>query len=86
MLTKSFEIKNPTGLHARPAGNLCALSKRFASAITITCGDKTINPRSVVSILLGSVTCGKTVEVLVDGEDEALAMEALADFLENLEE
>lgn len=86
MLTSSFEIKNPTGLHARPAAELCALSKKFSSAITITCEGKSINPRSVVSILTGGVSCGKTVEVRIEGDDETEAMEALADFLENLKE
>ena len=86
MLTNQFEIKNPTGLNARPAAELCTLCKRFSSAISMVCQGKTINPRSVVSILTGGVSCGKIIEVSVEGEDEVQAMEALRDFLENLKE
>lgn len=86
MLTNQFEIKNPTGLHARPAASLCALCKGFRSTISMICEGKVINPRSIVSILAGGISCGKTVKVSVEGEDEARAMEALADFLENLKE
>lgn len=86
MITKEFLIKNPTGLHARPATDLCAICKSFSSKITLVCGPKTINPRSVVSILMGEMTAGKTVRVTIDGEDEQAAMERLTAFLENLKE
>ena len=86
MQSKQFKIKNPTGLHARPAAELCALSKGFSSAITITCGEKTVNPRSVVSILTGGMACGKVIKMCAEGEDEGQAVEALTNFLESLEE
>ncbi len=86
MVSKTVSIKNPSGLHARPATGLCTLSKRFESKITLVCGAKTINPRSAVSILTGEVTCGKDVQVNVEGPDEQEALDALVTFLENLKE
>lgn len=86
MVSKAVEIKNRTGLHARPATDLCTLSKRFESKITLLCPPKTINPRSAISILMGEVTCGKTVEIQVEGPDEQEALDALVAFLEDLKE
>ena len=34
MLTKTVVIKNPTGLHLRPAGNLCKEAVKYKSKIT----------------------------------------------------
>lgn len=86
MITGEFKIKNPTGLHARPASQLCKLAREFQSEIAITCGEKKINPCSIISILKGELTQGKTIQVTVDGEDEQNAMDALTEFLYNLQE
>ncbi|MBQ1748818.1 MAG: HPr family phosphocarrier protein, partial [Lachnospiraceae bacterium] len=36
MLEKEFEIKNPTGLHLRPAGMLCDVAQKYDSHIYFT--------------------------------------------------
>ena len=86
MITSELKINNPTGLHARPASQLCKLAKQFQSEIAITCGEKTINPCSILSILKGELTQGKIIQVTVDGEDEQKAMDALTEFVCNLHE
>jgi phosphocarrier protein HPr len=86
MIRKDFIIKNRTGLHARPASDLCALCKGLESNIRILCGPKNINPRSVVSILTGDMGQGKAITVEVDGSDEEKACEALSVFFSELKD
>jgi len=86
MITRKFTINNPTGLHARPASELCALCKKYQSKITIQCNGKSINPRSVISILTGDMSFGKTVNVEISGDDEITAMESMTRFFSELVE
>ncbi|MEA4895384.1 MAG: HPr family phosphocarrier protein [Oscillospiraceae bacterium] len=86
MISKDFIIKNKTGIHARPASDLCVLSKGFESSIRILCGSKVVNPRSVVSVLTGDMSRGKTITVEIDGADEEKALAALTAFFNELDE
>ena len=43
MVSQKVTIKNPTGLHLRPAGNLCKEAMKFRSLITFTFKDNTAN-------------------------------------------
>jgi len=86
MVSKNFLIKNDTGLHARPASELCALSKEFESDIKIRSGNKIINPRSMISLLTGEMSKGKTITVEIEGLDEEMALCKLTEFFDELDD
>ena len=50
---KSFDytITDPVGLHARPAGILVKEVKKYASTVTITKGEKTVNALKLMAIM-----------------------------------
>lgn len=77
MVSHKVVIKNPTGLHLRPAGILCKEAMKFKSLITFKLGDNTANAKSVLSVLGACVKCGDEVEFICDGEDEQDALQAL---------
>ncbi|MBR6088476.1 MAG: HPr family phosphocarrier protein [Anaerolineaceae bacterium] len=79
---KSFEytITDPVGLHARPAGVLVKEVKKYASTITITKGEKTVDARKLMAIMGMGVKQGDTVTVTVDGADEDTAFAAIEEF------
>ena len=58
MVSQKVIIKNPTGLHLRPAGVLCKEAMQFKSLITFTFRDNTANAKSVLSVLGACVKCG----------------------------
>ena len=62
MVSQKVTIKNPTGLHLRPAGILCKEAMQFKSLITFTFRDNTANAKSVLSVLGACVKCGDEVE------------------------
>ena len=64
-------------LHARPAGAVAVAAGRFAAAVSVTAGTRTVDAKSVLGIMgLGS-TSGQQVTVSADGPDAAEAVAAL---------
>ena len=72
MIKKEFEIKNPTGLHIRPAGLLCEEAMNHKAKITFIYGSNNseANCKSILSILGSCVRSGDRIELCCDGEDE----------------
>ena len=69
---KSFEytIKEPVGLHARPAGMLNKEARKYKSVITIHTGTKSANVLRLMAVMQLGVKFGDTVKVTIEGEDE----------------
>lgn len=69
MVSGKVTVKNPTGLHLRPAGTLCKQAMQFKSSITFHYGDgNTANAKSVLSVLGACVKCGDEIELFCEGE------------------
>lgn len=83
MVSQKVVIKNPTGLHLRPAGILCKEAMQYKSLITFTFRDSTANAKSVLSVLGACVKCGDEIEIKCDGEDEADALKSLVAAIES---
>lgn len=77
MVSQRVVIKNPTGLHLRPAGILCKEAMKFKSLITFSFRESTANAKSVLSVLGACVKCGDEIEFTCDGDDEEEALQAL---------
>lgn len=86
MVQSTVLVKNETGLHARPAGQLVELCKKFQSSITLKNGDITCDGKRIFSVLHGCIVKGTTIEVIADGPDEAEALEQIVSFINGLEE
>ena len=67
MVCQKVVIKNPTGLHLRPAGILCKEAMQFKSLITFSFNETTANAKSVLSVLGACVKCGDEIELCCDG-------------------
>lgn len=83
MLSQAIKIKNPTGLHLRPAGNLCKEAMKFKSKITFEYRGNTANAKSVLSVLGACIKSGDEITLICEGEDEKDALEALISYIES---
>lgn len=83
MISRKVTVKNPTGLHLRPAGILCKEAMKFKSLITFSFAGGSANAKSVLSVLGACVKCGSEIELVCDGADENEAMEALVNAIES---
>lgn len=86
MFQKEVTIKNPTGLHARPASQLTALCKNFPEKITLLYGTHEVDPKSIISILAAGMKSGTSLTVQVEGENEQTAGEQIVAFIDGLTE
>ena len=83
MVSQKVTIKNPTGLHLRPAGILCKEAMQFKSLITFTFRDSTANAKSGLSVLGACGKCGDEIEFICEGEDEQEALKTLIGAVES---
>ena len=83
MVSRKVAIKNPTGLHLRPAGILCKEAMQFKSHITFRYKENTANAKSVLSVLGACIKSGDEIELVCEGEDENEALESVLKAIEN---
>jgi len=77
VLNKKVLICNKLGLHARAAAKLVHLSSRYASEIHLVKAGQTTNGKSIMGVMMLAASKGTELELIVSGEDEITAMEAL---------
>ena len=80
MISKDYVITAPEGIHARPATTLIRITKKFKSVISLKKDDKVIRLNSMLNILSMGAKGGDSISILIEGEDEAAAAEAIDDF------
>ena len=86
MYSKCVIVRNPSGLHARPASEFVAKAKGFQSKISNRRpGDDSFlgNAKSIIIMLSMGVGQGDSVEILADGPDEQQAVESLTTLIES---
>ena len=81
MVSDKVIIKNPTGLHLRPAGLFCKTAMQFGSKITVhkrtRHEDVTANAKSVLSVLGACIKSGDEIEIVREGSDEEQALQVM---------
>jgi phosphotransferase system HPr (HPr) family protein len=75
---REVRIVNRLGLHARAAARFVHTANRFRARVQIARDGQTMDGKSILGILLLAASQGTRVEILADGEDEEVAIEALA--------
>lgn len=85
MKSFTYEIKDPMGLHARPAGLLVKAAAKYASAITIEAPSGKADAKRIMAVMRLAAKQGMVLTVTCDGADEEAAAAGLQAFLaENL--
>ncbi|MBD1940320.1 phosphoenolpyruvate--protein phosphotransferase [Microcoleus sp. FACHB-68] len=78
-------VKNPMGLHARPAAKFVATACRFASKISVrnvTASSVPVNAKSINQVITLSVRQGQMIAISADGSDATDALAALQALVE----
>lgn len=83
MKSFNYVIKDEVGIHARPASELVKEAKKYASAITISKGDKSAVATKLMAVMSLGVKCGEEITLTVEGEDEDTALEGMKAFMES---
>jgi phosphocarrier protein len=72
-----LKVKNPLGLHARPASMIAKLLQGSKSQVTLAYRQETINARSIMSILMLAIKKNSVITLTVEGEDAEETMKKL---------
>ncbi len=85
MIRKTLRIKSELGLHARAAAKLVTLTSQFESDIKLSRlnVEEQVDAKSILGILLMAAAKGTEIEVMIDGKDEEVAMEAVVQLVNN---
>ncbi|MEM9939346.1 MAG: HPr family phosphocarrier protein [Pseudomonadota bacterium] len=79
----NVEIVNRKGLHARASAKLANLALTLPAKITLSHEDETANARSIMDLLCLGAGKGDTVKLVVEGEDEQAALQAVLALIED---
>jgi phosphocarrier protein HPr len=80
MISKTYTILAPEGMHARPATAMVKLAKPFQCVILLKYGEKSARLNSLLGILSMGIKGGATIVVEMDGADEDAAAAAFDTF------
>lgn len=73
---RELTVINKLGLHARAAARLVTLASSFAADIRLARGDREVNGKSIMGVLMLAAGQGSRVELRAEGAD---AVEAVAE-------
>lgn len=76
----TYVVTDEVGIHGRPAGVLVKKCSEFTSKITISCKGKSADAKRIMGVMSLGAKQGDTVEVVIEGDDEAAAKTALEAF------
>ena len=77
MIQSTITISNKLGLHARASAKLTKLAGSFPCEIWMAKGERRINAKSIMGVMMLAAGIGSEVALATDGEREQEAMDAL---------
>ena len=77
MIKNNTTIINKLGLHARASAKLTKLAGSFPCEVWISKGERRVNAKSIMGVMMLAAGIGSEVELETDGAQEQEAMDAL---------
>ena len=77
MIKHNTTISNKLGLHARASAKLTKLAGSFPCEVWISKGERRVNAKSIMGVMMLAAGIGSEVELETDGAQEQEAMDAL---------
>jgi len=77
MIKSEITIINKLGLHARAAAKLVNTATAFSSQIQLGNGQRMVDAKSIMSVMMLAASKGTILELEVDGRDEDSALDAI---------
>lgn len=83
MVSKRVIIKNPSGLHLRPASYFVNTTDKLESDIIIKIADGTrINGKSIINIMAAGIKNGAEIDIICEGETEENDLKIMIEAIE----
>ena len=82
MTSCSISILNSLGMHARAAAKFVHTAGRFSAHIRVARGEREVDGKSIMGLLLLAAAQGSSIRISADGPDERDAITALCQLVE----
>lgn len=83
MVSEKVTVKNPSGLHARPASILAHAAGRCKSEVMIVYGERKLQAKSILNIMSAAIKSGSEIEIQCSGDTEAEDLKTLVELIES---
>ena len=83
MIKTTITISNKLGLHARASAKLTKLAGSFPCDIWLAKGERRVNAKSIMGVMMLAAGIGSAVELETSGEREQEAQDALFALIED---
>ena len=77
MIKTSVTISNKLGLHARASAKLTKLAGSFPCEVWMSRGERRVNAKSIMGVMMLAAGFGSEVSIDTDGEQAQEALDAL---------
>jgi len=82
MIESTITICNKAGLHARAAARLVGTASQFTSSVRIGT-EKLVDGKSILSLMMLAAGKGTVLNIVVDGNDETNALQAIQELVDS---
>ncbi len=63
-------VKDPLGIHARPAASLSVAISKIGARVLVRFGDRSADPKSIIQMLALGATFGSELTLEIEGNDQ----------------
>ena len=81
LVTRTVEIVNKRGLHARASAKFVKLAAGFDAEVRVTKDGQTVDARSIMGLMMLAASPGCCIDIEAEGAQAQAAVEALAELV-----
>ena len=81
--SRSVEIVNKRGLHARASAKFVKMASTFDAEVTVSKDGSTVDARSIMGLMMLAAGPGCCIEIAAEGSEAEPALDALAQLVAN---
>ncbi len=83
VISREITIINKLGLHARAAAKFVTLASSFKSEIQLARGERVVNGKSIMGVMMLAASKGTALNLIVEGADEEQALGELQQLIDD---
>lgn len=83
VITRTAIVRNPNGLHLRPAGVLSKMAGEFTAQVQICKDGLCVDAASILDLITLVASHGSELKIQATGDDAQAAVDAVAEFIES---
>ncbi|WP_310001924.1 HPr family phosphocarrier protein [Caulobacter segnis] len=83
MNSRTVEIVNERGLHARASAKFVKMASSFDAEVTVSRDGASVDARSIMGLMMLAAGIGSTIDISAEGPEAEAALEALCELVAN---